>query len=93
MNKTVALEEGSVLVTKRTVGTDGSSFPVHTASHESALVVLEGICTITFPDTVHELRAGDTFVVPADEVHQVAGSPDFTAVHIMPKDIRFDFRV
>lgn len=93
MKKTVPLEEGSVLVTKRMIGTEGTAFPKHTASHESVLVILEGVCTITFADAVHRLRAGDTFVVPADEVHQVVGAPAFTAVHIMPKDIRFDFRV
>lgn len=93
MRKTTALREGAVLVTKEMKGTDGTSFPRHTASLESALVVLAGSCTITFPDTAHELRAGDTFVVPADEVHQVVGTPDFTAVHVMPKDIRFDFTV
>lgn len=93
MKKTTPLSEGEVLVTKEMRGTDGTEFPRHTASLESVLVMLEGSATITFGDTVHELRAGDTFVVPADEVHQVVGTPDFTAVHIMPKDIRFAFTV
>ena len=93
MRKTVSLAEGAVLVTKRMEGTEGSVVPPHTASRESVLVVMEGTCTITFADAVHELRAGDTFVVPADEVHHVAGVPDFAAVHVMPKDIRFNFIV
>lgn len=93
MKKTVSLAEGSVLVTKRMEGTDGTAFPAHAASLESALVIMEGSCTITFPDAAHELRAGDTFVVPADEVHHVAGTPDFVAVHVMPKGIRFNFIV
>ena len=93
MRKTADLQEGAVLVTKQMVGTDGTAFPPHTASLESALIVVEGSCTITFPDATHELRGGDTFVIPADEVHHVTGTPDFTAVHVMPKDIRFDFRV
>lgn len=93
MRKTTPLREGADLVTKEMKGTDGTAFPRHTASLESALVLLQGSCTISFPDAVHELRAGDTFVVPADEAHQVVGTPDFTAVHIMPKDIRFDFNV
>lgn len=93
MRQTRDLREGVVLVTKEMRGTDGTEFPRHTASLESALVVLEGSCTITFSDRAHELRAGDTFVVPAEEVHQVVGTPDFTAVHVMPKDIRFDFKV
>lgn len=93
MKRTVPLKDGDVLMTKRMEGTDGAAFPEHTASLESALVILEGACAITLPDAVHELRAGDTFIVPANEVHQVVGQPDFTAIHIMPKDIRFTFRV
>lgn len=93
MKKTVSLKDGDVLMTKRMEGTDGTAFPKHTASLESALVMLDGVCTITFTDAAYELRAGDTFIVPANEVHQVVGKPDFTAIHIMPKEIRFDFRV
>jgi quercetin dioxygenase-like cupin family protein len=93
MRRTVSLKDGQVLMTKRMEGTDGTEFPKHTASLESALVVLDGVCTIKFADAVHELRAGDTFIVPAHVVHQVVGKPDFTAIHIMPKEIRFDFKV
>lgn len=92
MRKTVSLKDGEVLMTKRMEGTDGTAFPKHTASRESVLVMLEGACTITFGEEVHELVAGDTFIVPADAPHQVVGKPDFKAIHIMPKDIRFDFR-
>ena len=63
------------------------------AGHHYALVILEGVCAITFGEVTRELRAGDTFIVPADEVHQVVGLPDFTAIHVMPKDIRFNFKV
>lgn len=92
MYRTVDLETGDVLVTKRMDGSDGAAFPKHTASLESALVVIEGTCTITFGDVVHTLEAGDTFVVPADDVHQVRAAPDFKAIHIMPRDIRFTFK-
>lgn len=93
MRRTVDLLEGAVLMTKRMEGTDGAEFPRHTASLESVLVILEGSCTIAFPDSVHELRPGDTFIVPADVVHHVVGTPDFRAIHIMPKGIRFNFTV
>lgn len=92
MYKTVSLNEGEALVTKRMEGSDGAAFPRHSASLESALVVLEGSCTITFSHDVHTLHAGDTFVVPADDVHQVISNPDFKAIHIMPKDICFSFK-
>lgn len=93
MKRTRLLQEGAVLRTKEMKGAQGAVFPKHTASLESALIMLEGTATITFPDAAHTLRAGDTFIVPAGEVHQVAASPDFTAVHVMPNDIRFNFNV
>lgn len=93
MKKTSSLETGAVFVTKQMEATDGTEFPKHTASLESVLVLLEGSYTIVFADAAHELRPGDTFIVPASEVHQVVGTPHFKAIHIMPKDIRFDFRV
>lgn len=93
MKKTTSLEQGAALMTKRMEGTDGAEFPRHTASLESALVLLEGTCTVEFADLSHDLSAGETLVVPADEVHRVVGTPNFVAVHVMPVDIRFDFRV
>ena len=93
MKKSTPLKEGSVLITKQMIGTDGTAFPTHSASHESALVMTEGSCELSFPDAVHILNTGDTFIVPADVVHQIVGTPNFSAVHIMPKDIRFNFDV
>lgn len=93
MKKTTSLEQGTALMTKRMEGTDGTEFPRHTASLESALVLLEGTCTVEFADRSHDLDAGETLIVPADEVHRVVGTPDFVAVHVLPADIRFDFRV
>ncbi|WP_010541368.1 cupin domain-containing protein [Dietzia alimentaria] len=92
MRKTTSLGDGAQLMIKRMEGTDGTEFPSHTASLESALVLVEGSCTVTFADRVHTLHPGDTLVVPADEVHRVAGTLDFAAIHVMPRDIRFDFR-
>lgn len=91
MKRTVDLAHGSTLMTKRMEGTDGTAFPSHTASLESVLVMLSGSCTVTFPDSTQELQPGDSLIIPADEVHQVVGNPDFSAVHIMPRDIRFRF--
>jgi quercetin dioxygenase-like cupin family protein len=93
MRQTTPLREGAVLVTKEMKGTEGAQFPAHTASLESVLVVMDGSLTITLGEAEHQLGVGDTFVVPADVVHTIVGTPDFTAVHVMPKDIRFDFRV
>lgn len=91
MRKVTPLEIGSLFETKRMEGESGTSFPKHRASTESVLVVTEGRCIIKFSNADHALQAGDSFVVPADEWHQVAADPDFKAVHIMPKEIEFKF--
>lgn len=46
---------------------------------------------LRFRDAEHVLNAGDTFWVPPDQWHQVVADPDYKAVHVMPKEIRFDF--
>lgn len=92
MRQTTPRQEGAALVVKEMKGTDNTAFPKHTASRESVLVLLDGAATITLQDAVHELRPGDTFIVPAGVVHQIVGTPDFTAIHVMPKDIHFNFK-
>lgn len=91
MKKVTPLNEGSMFTVKRMEGASGNSFPGHRASIESVLVVTEGQCVITFSDVSHSLEAGDTLVVPPDEWHQVVADPAFQAVHVMPREIRFDF--
>lgn len=90
-SKVTPLEEGVFWVTKRMEATSGLAMPGHTASIESVLVVTEGRCIVKFRDAEHRLSDGDSFVVPADVWHQVVADPDFKAVHVMPKEIRFKF--
>lgn len=85
------LEEGSLFDTKRMEASSGISWPRHKASTESVLVVTEGRCLVKFPDADHEASAGDSVVIPADMWHELVADPDFTAIHIMPKGIRFTF--
>lgn len=92
MKKVTALQEGTLLIAKQMQGSSRTAFPSHTASAESMLVITKGRCIIEFDSTSHTLTAGDAFVVPPGQWHQVTGDPDFTAVHVMPRDIRFDFR-
>lgn len=91
MTTTTPLAEGSALVAKRMQASSGQSFPRHRASTESALVVTAGRCTIRFADRLQELSAGETAVIPAGDWHQVEADTDFSAVHVMPRDIRFTF--
>lgn len=86
------LSEGSTLVSKQMKGASEEDFPGHTASEESTLVVTSGSVILRFDDEDVPLEVGDAHVIPADKWHRVVPNPEFTAVHSMPKTIRFDFR-
>lgn len=88
---TTLLEEGEVFDTKQMVADSGVSMPRHRASIESALIVTEGRCTVRFDDRDRTLSVGDSLILPADVWHAVVADPEFTAIHIMPKGIRFTF--
>lgn len=85
------LQEGSQFDTKQMEATAGISWPRHRASTESVLVVTEGRCTVEILGMSRSLGEGDSVVIPADEWHEITADPEFTAVHIMPKGIRFTF--
>ncbi len=90
-HKVTPLHEGQLFATKRMEASAGIALPRHKASVESVLVVTEGRCIVRFADAEHVLALGDSFVVPADAWHQVVADPEFKAVHVMPKEIRFQF--
>lgn len=85
-------QEGERFVNKQMEGRGDAAFPGHRSSLESVLVVIEGQCRMMMGDAKHTLKQGDSFIVPPDVWHQVIADPAFKAVHIMPKEIRFDFR-
>lgn len=86
-----ALEEGVLFDTKRMEASEGVQWPRHKASEESVLVVTEGQLIVEFPDAKPLLSAGESVVIPADVWHEIVPDPAFTAIHIMPKGIRFTF--
>lgn len=85
------LEEGSLFDTKRMKAAPGVSWPRHKASVESVLVLTHGRCIVEFPDSHHRMSAGDSLIIPADVWHEIVPDPQFKAIHVMPKDIRFTF--
>lgn len=85
------LQEGDLFSTKQMEATEGRLLPRHRATVESVIVVIEGGCVVRFSDSEHALKVGESLVIPAGEWHQIAADPDFQAIHIMPKEIRFEF--
>lgn len=89
--QTQPLEEGELFDTRQMSAGGGISMPRHRASVESALIVTEGRCIVRFDDADRAMTTGDSVILPADVWHEIVADPEFVAVHIMPKDIRFTF--
>lgn len=89
--KVTLISEGDELRIKRMEANAGELLPQHSASLESVLVVTEGECIFRLPDGEHLLNRGDSIVVPAQVTHQIKAVQDLKALHIMPRDIKFEF--
>ena len=57
----------------------------HTAPHDAILQVVDGSATVTIGAEEHELRAGETIVLPANEPHAVDAVTQFKMVLTMIK--------
>ena len=53
------------------------SISEHTAPHDALLQVLDGTAAVTVDGEEHELQAGETLVLPADEPHAVRAVSTF----------------
>lgn len=85
------LATGTKFKAKQMEAKAGELLPKHRATIESVLVVLEGECVLALSGTDHVLKQGDTFIVPPEIEHQISVNQDFKAVHVMTKDIQFEF--
>lgn len=88
---TMLLEEGELFDTKQMSATGGATMPRHRPSQESALIITQGRCIVSFDEGSRTLGQGDSIILPEGVWHSVQADPEFTAVHIMPKGIRFTF--
>lgn len=85
------LGEGKNLLTKQMRAHAGQLLPKHRANLESAIVLVQGECAMMLDQEEHILHQGESLVIPAEVWHQIRAMEDFTAIHIMPKGIRFEF--
>lgn len=88
---TKLLEEGELFDIKQMSATDGATMPRHKASTESALVVTHGQCVVHFDEGARTLAQGESVILGEGVWHAIQADPEFGAVHIMPKGIRFTF--
>ena len=91
-SRVTPLEEGVMFVTKMMEADSGKALPEHQASIESVLIVIDGACSVAFEDDTRELEQGQSLIIPANRWHQITARPAFRAIHVMPGEIRFEFR-
>lgn len=56
---------------------DGERLSEHTAPHDAILQVVDGTAVVTVDGDEHEVDAGETLVLPADEPHAVDAAGQF----------------
>lgn len=82
---------GTELVAKQMQSKAGDILPKHLANVESILFIHEGECILHIKGEEVPLKAGEGYVIPENEKHQIEVTANFKGLHVMPKDIRFEF--
>lgn len=69
----------------------GMIMPEHHATHEAVIVVKSGESILKIHGKNHNLKAGDTFILPAKQDHSLEVVQDFLATVILPKTAEIKF--
>ncbi|KIA82318.1 hypothetical protein OA84_11065 [Kaistella solincola] len=85
------LASGNQLIAKQMQAKAGSVLPKHLANLESILFIHEGECVLEINGEEKLLKQGDAFVVPPNTQHQIKVKIDFKGLHLMPKEIEFQY--
>ena len=86
-----SIATGKEMVAKQMQAEAGDLLPAHSASVESILFIHEGECILHMQGDEIRLQAGVGHVIPPKTRHQIRVVADFKGLHIMPKDIRFEY--
>lgn len=85
------ITSGNKLVAKQMQAKAGALLPEHLADLESILFIHEGECILNMNDEDIVLKTGEGYVIPADVRHQIRVTADLKGLHIMPKEIKFEY--
>jgi quercetin dioxygenase-like cupin family protein len=87
----VTLTTGALFKVLKVTGQSGMQMPLHYSTKEAVLIVLEGIALLKIYEKDHLLQAGDSFIIPARQNHNLSLESDFKALVIMPLDSNIEF--
>jgi quercetin dioxygenase-like cupin family protein len=87
----VLLKTGSGLKVLKVTGRSGMQMPLHYSTKEAVLIVQEGSALLRIDEKEHLLDAGDSFIIPARQIHNLSLKSAFKALVIMSLDSNIEF--
>lgn len=86
------LDMGESFKALQVKGMAGMVMPTHHSTKEAVIIVQEGKALLHMPQTVHILREGSTFIIPAGVDHKLDIVANFKAIAIMAVDSELNFK-
>lgn len=85
------IASGKNLIAKQMQAEAGALLPKHLADKESILFIHEGECILNMNGEDIVLKRGEGYIIPPHVRHQIRVTSDLKGLHIMPKEIQFEF--
>lgn len=87
----VTLATGASIKVLKVTGQSGLQMPLHYSTKEAVLIVQGGSALLNIDEKEHLLQAGDSFIIPARQNHNLSLKKNFKALVIMPLDSNIEF--
>jgi len=87
----VSLKTGASFKVLKVTGQSGMQMPLHYSTKEAVLIVQEGSALLKIEEKEHLLQAGDSFIIPARQNHNLSLKSEFKALVIMSLDSNIEF--
>ena len=87
----VSLKTGASFKVLKVTGKAGMQMPLHYSTKEAVLILQEGSALIKIDEEEHLLQAGDSFIIPARQNHNLSLKSEFKALVIMSLDSNIEF--
>jgi quercetin dioxygenase-like cupin family protein len=87
----VLLQTGASFKVLKVTGQSGRQMPLHYSTKEAVLIVQEGSALLKIEEEEHLLQAGDSFIIPARQSHNLSLKSEFKALVIMSLDSNIEF--
>ena len=87
----VTLATGASIKVLKVTGQSGMQMPLHYGTEEAVFIVQEGSALLNIDEKEHLLQAGDSFIIPARQNHNLSLKKNFKALVIMPLNSNIEF--